>query len=198
MPRPTISRQEQKELTRAGLIGAATRLFVQKGIANTATADIAKAQKVSHGTVFVHFPTREDLILAVIDAFGAKLSEKFGNGMPEGDLRELLEFHLDVLAEYEDFYYRLASELALLPEKVKSTAFMLNAAISWKLYEAAKPLMDKGEVKKLARPALFNTWMALVQYHVLYRDLLSEKKPILKEKKSELVDHFLNLIAKEK
>ncbi len=198
MTRQAISRQEQKERTRSGLIKAAVRLFVKNGIVNTATADIAKAHKVSHGTVFVHFATREDLILAVIDDFGTKLSQQFGHGMSQSHLRLLLEFHLDVLAEYEDFYFRLLSELVHLPEKVKSTIFMLNSAIAWKLYESAKPLMDHGDLKQISRPWLFNTWMALVQYHILYRDILSGKKPILKEKKKELVDHFIHLIQTKK
>lgn len=81
MAKQNVTRQEQKELTRTGLIQSASRLFIKNGISNTATADVAKAQRVSHGTVFVHFPTREELILAVIDDFGIKLSQKFGHGM---------------------------------------------------------------------------------------------------------------------
>ncbi len=198
MKKVAITRQEQKELTRSGLIQTATRLFAKNGIANTATADVAKAQKVSHGTVFVHFPTREDLILAVIDEFATKLSQEFGNCMQQSDLRKLLVFHLEVLAEYEDFYHRLISELAHLPPKVQSMVFMLNAAISWKLYESAKPLMESGHLKKMSQPFLFNTWIALVQYHVMNRELLSDKLPILKEKKNEMIDHFINLIQTQK
>lgn len=197
MAKQTVTRQEQKELTRTGLIQSASRLFIKNGISNTATADVAKAQRVSHGTVFVHFPTREELILAVIDDFGIKLSQKFGHGMNQKDLRSLLEFHLGILSEYEDFYHRLLSELVHLPEKVKSTVFMLNSAVSWKLYDSAKPLMERGEIKKISRPWLFNTWMSLVHYQITYRDLLAEKKPILKEKKRELVDHFFNLIQQK-
>lgn len=189
-----MTRQEQKEKTRIGLIQTATRLFSKKGIANTATADVAKAQKVSHGTVFVHFPTREDLILAVIDEFGTKLSEEFGNCSKESDLDKLIKFHLEVLAEYEDFYHHLVSELTNLPPKVKSMVFMLNAAISWKLYQSAKPLMEKGKIKQMSRALLFNSWIALVNYYVQNRELLSDELPILKVKKKELTEHFLNLI----
>jgi AcrR family transcriptional regulator len=194
-----ITRQEQKEMTRIGLIETATRLFAKNGIANTATADVAKAQKVSHGTVFVHFPKREDLVLAVIDEFGSKLSQEFGNGLneKEGDLESLLAFHLQVLAEYEDFYHRLISEMSQFPPKVKSMVFMLNAAVSWRLYESAKPLMEKRELKALTRAQLFNTWIALVQYHVLNRDLLTDNLPILKTKKRDLIDQFLHLITQK-
>jgi AcrR family transcriptional regulator len=193
-----VTRQEQKEITRAGLIKTAAQLFAKKGIAGTATADVAKAQKVSHGTVFVHFPTRDELILAVIEEFGAKLSQQFGGCDKQEDLKGLLEFHLEVLTEYEDFYSRLLAEVAYLPEKVKSLVFMLNSAVSWKLYETAKPLMESGQLKSIPRPLLFNTWISLIQYYLVNRELLSDKLPILKDKKSELVNHFIKLIQTQK
>ena len=61
------TRQEQKEATRERLVNAAMELFARNGIAQTTTADIAKSIGMSHGNVFVHFPSREDLVIAVID-----------------------------------------------------------------------------------------------------------------------------------
>lgn len=180
------------------MIEVAMDLFTQNGIAGTATAEIAKALKLSHGTVFIHFPTRDDLVLAVIDEFGRKLSEELRSAI-EGDLplERVLKGHLQALAEFEDFYFRLITEMHSLPEKVQGTVFMLNAAISWKLYEAAKPLMKQGRVKKIDRPLFFNTWMSLVTYHVIYREQLSEKRPVLRAKQEELIRHFLNLVKPE-
>lgn len=160
--------------------------------------DLAKAAKVSHGTVFLHFPERDELILAVIDDFGAKLSLQFGGCMQQGKLKDLLLFHLEVLAQYEDFYHHLISELGQLPPRVKSLVFMLHAAVSWKLFETAKILMEKGQLKKMTRPLLFNTWIALVQYYVTNRELLGSTLPILIEKKEELVEHFISLIQTHK
>ena len=77
------TRQEQKVVTRDRLVNAAMALFARKGIVSTTTADVAKAVRMSHGVLFLHFPTRDDLVIAVIDEFGRrKQIEKTFRTMP--------------------------------------------------------------------------------------------------------------------
>lgn len=190
-----ITRKEQKEKTRAGLVDQAETLFALHGISHTTTADIAKALKVSHGTLFVHFPTREDLIKAVVDEFGEKLSASLGARFSNDlKLRELLKAHVLVLAEYEDFYMRLVSESQTLPAHIRSIFYSMNASLSYRFYRAAKPEMDKGLIKKMSQVHFFNTWMGLVHYYIMNRDLFSEKTPILDEVGEDLLRHFFHLI----
>ncbi|EPG75641.1 transcriptional regulator, TetR family [Leptospira fainei serovar Hurstbridge str. BUT 6] len=190
-----LSRHEQKEKTRHNLIETSRKLFAKEGISATTTANIAKTLRISHGTVFLHFPVREDLIFAVIDDFGRALSgELKANLEKEFGIKGILTAHIKVLTEFEDFYYRLLTEMHSLPEMVKGTIFMLNAAVSNKLYIAAEPLMRCGEIKKMERPLLFNTWMSLLHYYIVNREHLGRKPPILKEKGSYLLKHFLELI----
>src|SRR3977135_2230614 len=102
------TRQEQKEATRERLVNAAMELFAHNGIAETTTADIAKSIGMSHGNVFVHFPKRDDLVIAVIDEFGRRLATEFRQVLEEGlGLRAALRAHLKVLEEFEPFYSRL-------------------------------------------------------------------------------------------
>lgn len=190
-----ISRKEQKEKTRAGLVEQAEALFALKGISITTTADVAKALKVSHGTLFVHFPTREDLIKSVVDEFGERLSAALGARCSDDlKLKDLLKSHLSVLADFEDFYMRLISESQSLPSHIRSIVYSMNASLSYRFYRAAKQEMDKGQIKKMSQVLFFNTWMGLVHYYILNRDLFSEKTPILNEVGDELLRHFFHLI----
>lgn len=190
-----MTRKEQKEKTRAGLVGQAETLFALNGISSTTTADIAKALKVSHGTLFVHFSTREDLIKAVVDEFGEKLSTALGARCSSDlKLRDLLKAHLSVLAEYEDFYMRLVSESQSLPPHIRSILYSMNASLSYRFYRAAKAEMDKGVIKKMTQVHFFNTWMGPVHYYILNRDLFSERTPILVEVGEDLLRHFFHLI----
>lgn len=196
---PRSQRQEQKDLTRKSLIEAATLLFAQNGFTKTTTADVTKALKLSHGTVFVHFPKREDLIHAVIDDFGSRLaSELKKNVGAESELEKVLKAHIRSLTAYEDFYFRLLSELHSLPNSIKSTVFMLNSAVSWNMWEATEPLIKSGKIRKIDRPSLFNTWMALIHYHLVNREQFSTQKSIFKDKGDALVKHFMNLIQNQK
>ena len=190
-----ITRKVQRERTRAGLIDQAESLFALNGIANTTTADIAKALRVSHGTVFVHFQSREELVQAVVNEFGERLAEALSQSFTmDLKLKGLLKAHLSVLADFEDFYMRLISESQNLPPHIRSIVYAMNASLSYRLYRAAKIEMGRGQSKKMNQVHFFNTWMGLVHYYIMNRDLLSEKVPILNEIAEDLIRHFIFLI----
>lgn len=189
------NRQIQKEQTRAKLIARAESLFAKQGIGNTTTAEIAKSLKLSHATVFIHFPTREDLILAVVDKFAERLSAELGQRCSSDmSLKEMLKAHLSVLSEFEDFYLRLISESQSLPPGIRGQVYALNASLSYRFYRAGQVLVQSAEHKKLTQPVFFNTWMALIHYAILNRDLFSEQTPILVHNGEDLIRQFLTLI----
>ncbi len=191
----SLSRKEQKERTRTGLVDRAEMLFAKKGISNTTTADVAAELKVSHGTLFVHFATRDDLVHAVVDAFGERLSAALGARLADNqNLKELLKAHLSVLAEFEDFYLRLIAESQSLPSHIRSIVYAINASLSYRFFRAAKAQMNDGSLKKMSQVLFFNTWMGLVHYYIQNRDLFSDQTPILREVGDDIVRHFFNLI----
>ena len=57
-------RERKKQQTRQALITAAVRLFEQQGYERTTVAEIAEAADVSTRTFFLHFPAKEDVLLA--------------------------------------------------------------------------------------------------------------------------------------
>ncbi|WP_433272822.1 TetR/AcrR family transcriptional regulator [Actinosynnema sp. CS-041913] len=64
MPDDVGRRERKKLLTRQALVDAAVRLFTERGYDETAVADIAEAADVSKRTFFLHFATKEDVLLA--------------------------------------------------------------------------------------------------------------------------------------
>jgi AcrR family transcriptional regulator len=65
----TQSRKDQAEATRAALIDAARRLFVQKGYHATGTEEIVAAAGVgTRGALYHHFADKQALFLAVFEA----------------------------------------------------------------------------------------------------------------------------------
>jgi len=71
-PRP---RRREPALKQARILAAAQALFVQRGFAETTSADIARAAEVSEGIVFHHFGSKEGLLVAVAADYGRGLAE---------------------------------------------------------------------------------------------------------------------------
>jgi AcrR family transcriptional regulator len=178
------TRQEQKEATRERLVNAAMDLFARNGIAQTTTADIAKSIGMSHGNVFVHFPKRDDLVIAVIDEFGRRLATEFRGAFEnELGLRAVLRAHLRVLSELEPFYARLVTEAPLLPLKVRSTLLMLHAGVAREIFIALE-----------RKPMIFNTWIGLVHHYIVNRDLFASGDSVIAERGESLINHFMTLV----
>ncbi|MBF6330325.1 TetR/AcrR family transcriptional regulator [Nocardia transvalensis] len=60
-------REEQKRLTRDRLLDAAVEVFAEKSSMDATMDDIAKAAAVSRVTVYAHFPSKTDIVLALAD-----------------------------------------------------------------------------------------------------------------------------------
>jgi AcrR family transcriptional regulator len=63
---PCLFRRRRKEARPAELLEAALTLFVEKGFAATRSEEVAKAAGVSKGTLYLYFPSKEELLKAVI------------------------------------------------------------------------------------------------------------------------------------
>lgn len=191
------TRKEQKDATQRRLVETALDFFATRGFANANTADFAKAAEVSHGTVFLHFPTREALVLRVLDAFGDRLSAAFKAAMQgEASFEGVLRAHLAVLHEYELFYARLVQEGPLLPLKARSLLFILHASVSHRMNFVAENETAAGTMRRIAPHLLFNSWIALLHYYIANRDVFAPGESVLAAKGDELVAHFLDLVRK--
>jgi AcrR family transcriptional regulator len=85
-------RQRRKEARPQELLEAALTLFVEKGFAATRSEEVAHAAGVSKGTLYLYYPSKEELFKAVVRtnlsaliAEGEELAERF-----EGSTSDLL------------------------------------------------------------------------------------------------------------
>jgi TetR/AcrR family transcriptional regulator len=75
-PTAAVRRERRKEARPGELLAAALDLFVEKGFAATRAEEVAQRAGVSKGTLFLYFPTKEDLFKAVVrQNMGQTISE---------------------------------------------------------------------------------------------------------------------------
>jgi AcrR family transcriptional regulator len=63
---PAAKRERRKEARPGELLDAALELFVEKGFAATRAEEVAARAGVSKGTLFLYFPSKEELFKAVV------------------------------------------------------------------------------------------------------------------------------------
>lgn len=189
-------RQQQKQETKKRIVSAAYGVFAKNGF-SAATSDIAAATGVSHGTIFVHFPTRDDLLIYLLNDFGLKVGSRLHElARNSEDTPDVLRAHLNAIKEHEDFYTRLISESRLLPSEVRNTFVAMQSAIAFHLNEVLEREMDGGSVKRMPVHMIFNTWIGLVHYYLQNSDIFAPESSVLERYGDELIKRFLELIKK--
>ena len=193
------TRQIQKLNTRKKIIETAYKVFSEKGF-SVPSSIIAKEAGVSHGSIFAHFPTMNDLLISLLSDFGDKMGSSLHILAKKCDsVENLLKEHLKVLKEYETFYSRLISEKNRLPNEAKNTFAIIQSTVAFHFSSVIEREIEKGTVKKLPVHMLFNTWLGLVHYYLLNREFfLDSKESVIKRYRTELLSTYLNLIKKSK
>lgn len=185
-----VKRKEQKQQTKEKLLKAAFEKFSSDGLLMTKTLDIAKSANVSHGAIFAHFPSRDALLLAVIDEFGMQLGIQFQIQMKQGTMEEVLTTHLNVLQQWEPFYRQLVICAPLLPEEIRTSIFNIQSGIGFYLEKA---LSNQPFTIQTPLYLILNTWLGLVHYYLANRDLFSPNGSVLSAKGPEIIQFFINL-----
>ena len=189
-------RARRKAETRSRILSEAKALCAESGFSRTRTIDVARAARVSHGSGFVHFPSRENLMTAVVSEMAREITDSLHARVTGGgSLRDVLAAHLESLVEHEDQIRWLIREAPVLPAGYLSAWVGLSSAVSFHISQAAERDMAKGRVKQMPPHLLFNTWVGLVHHYVLNRELFSPGRRVLETHGPELLDHFMNLVS---
>jgi TetR/AcrR family transcriptional regulator len=93
-----VKRERRKEARPGELLDAALDLFVEKGFAATRAEEVAARAGVSKGTLFLYFPSKEELFKAVvrenISGRFAEWKEEFANF--EGSTAEMVRYCMKI------------------------------------------------------------------------------------------------------
>lgn len=109
---PSHARSRDKAATRQRLLDAAETVFADKGYHGAAVDDIIAASDSSKGGFYFHFPNKEAIFLALIDALTPKLEAAFAHAIAaEADPVAQLDAALRVALETFSRHRRLSKIL---------------------------------------------------------------------------------------
>ena len=188
-------RTRQREATRRQLIQAGLRVVAAEGFAGASTAAIARATGKAHGTVFVHFPTRNALVAELVAEVGRAMSAQLAvSADGEPALAAVLDAHLAALAAHEPLYARVLSEASTLPAAARAQVFALQSGIAFRLREAWMRARAQGMVRNLDPVVLGNIWISLTNHYLMTRDLFAPGGSVIAKCGAALKAQLLDLV----
>ncbi|MEM5428652.1 TetR/AcrR family transcriptional regulator [Cupriavidus oxalaticus] len=127
-----------REGTRDALIDAAERLMRSKGYAAFSYADLVDEVGIRKPSIHHHFPTKEDLGVAIVEGYIERVKAEFDRMEAEGeDLEARLAgfirgFQDGLLAGKLPLCGALAAEMTVLPERLKAlTHHFFDIQLKW-------------------------------------------------------------------
>lgn len=116
----------EPESTRKRIRSMAAALFTENGVHASSLADIAQAAKLSKGTLYYHYPSKEDLVLEIADEQFAAITEAIyvwidgiGFDTPAREAIRALAEGLRRGGEASRLYFALFSEALRAPGELR-------------------------------------------------------------------------------
>jgi TetR/AcrR family transcriptional regulator len=170
-------RQRRKAARPQELLDAALTLFVEKGFAATRAEEVARLAGVSKGTLYLYYPSKEELFKAVVRAH---LTEAIAEGSDivdqfEGPTSELL--HLLAHTWWSRVGTSKASGIMLVivneannfPDLIQFYMDEVVAPSHAMLTKAVQRGVDRGEFRDMDVNSVVQALIAPVHFLVLYR-----------------------------
>ncbi len=106
---------------REQIVGAATRVFAEKGFRRATTKEVARAAGVSEGTIYNYFEDKDALLLAILDRLNEteRRAADFEEGMAtdfRGFLEQYLRRRMSLIWENREVFRVVLSEMLVNAE----------------------------------------------------------------------------------
>ncbi len=172
---PPPARPDRSERTRAALIEAARQVFADVGYFNAEIAQITRAADRATGTFYVHFDSKQQLLMAMVDEFTRDLIAS-GLDRPEHPpeaapmvLRTLWTTHhrhsatFRALVEAAGTLPEMAATYARLRQNARSDfESMLRSAPNWRTVADEDIVLTAAALEMMVSASLYE-WHALNQ-----------------------------------
>jgi len=205
---------EDKELRRRAILDAARTLFAAHGLTGFAMADVAERAGVARATLYLYWPTREELLLAVLEELLWQWLDELDGRLDETRVpvppRKLAKIVCESLAAHEPLGRLLAVLQTVLEHNVSRASIVrfkselaLRMAATGARFERQIPLGDGEGVRVLLHlNALLVGLVQMADSAPLVQEVLSQpplmalKVELPRELREALITYFVGLIGR--
>ncbi len=188
-------RQTQKQSTRENIIAAAKTIYVNKGILNTATSQIADAANIAHGTLFLHFSNKDSLIIELIDVELSKFSDNLKQLILEtSDVRTILNSYLTLIQEEEGFFSTLACELPYYKSELRRQILFRQSLIREHFHQVIQQGIEQNIYAKINISCALTFLFGTINYYLSLRRSFIQEGSVINKFHDQIVDIFMKIL----
>ncbi|HEY9033043.1 MAG TPA: TetR/AcrR family transcriptional regulator [Pseudomonadales bacterium] len=143
----------RKREFRQRIVNAATRLFAERGVAETPITDVIREAGVAHKTFFNHFPSKQHLIVYISDQYfaGARLLFEAAAGQGNSPAAVLLKGFDDIAATIAGLDENTAGMLRQLVMHAHAGFGCDKSRIIHSLYDMVEAILLEAQQQQLLR-----------------------------------------------
>lgn len=150
---PTVETPHQAS-RREEILEAATRLFAERGFAETDTQLLADELHVGKGTLYRYFPSKRELFLAAVDRGMRKLCEHIDACVesiddPPERIARVVYSYLGFFAEHPELVELLIHERSQFKDRQKPTYFKHREANRERLRNLYRSYISEGQIRDM-------------------------------------------------
>ena len=190
-------RQTQKQFTREKIIAAAKQIFIEKGIINTATSQIAEMAGIAHGTLFLHFPNKDSLVIELLDV---ELS-KFSDGIKQlivktTDIDKILDQYLNLIQEEEGFFSSLARELPTYKNELRRKILFRESLIREHFHQVIEKGIEQNIYAKIDIPSALTFLFGTINYYLSMKTSFVQEGSVIEKFHDQIIEIFMKILEK--
>jgi AcrR family transcriptional regulator len=156
-PRAPLRRKEASALRRAAILNSARTVFARQGYADTVVEDIARQAHIGKGTLYLYFPSKEQVYLAALLEDAQRLDHDTRAGMAAANtwqekLRAYIEIRLRYFDEHQDFlriYLTEFRSMCMQGKPLHSELYRLSEQGEAQLAQMFAAAAARGEIRSI-------------------------------------------------
>ncbi len=166
---PTTSPTEQPS-TRERIMDAALNIFSRKGYHDTRMDEIVEEASTSKGSIYFHFPNKEQLFLALVDQFADLLERRVNEAIASKQGMERVSMALTTVLETFGKYRRPAKLLLVQAVGLGSIFERKRLEVTDRFANLIQGYLDEaiieGDIQKVDTQVVAHAWMGAI-YNVV-------------------------------
>ena len=189
-------RQKQKQKTREKIVSCAKELFIQKGFLHTTTSEIAAAAGIAHGTLFLHFPAKESLILEIMDTVLEQIQAALQPVIAHaGNLDEIIRCYLDLIEQHEAIFSTKAREMPFYDDELRRKLLFRDAIIRGHFHTLFQQGIDDGIYRQVDIQTALTFFFGAIHYYLSLKQIFVVDGSVIGKFKDQIISTFNALIT---